>query len=66
MYAVAEHRNYQPVVHKRAAALVDKHFLVILDLLEQTEEDPVYRSIFILIHQQWLPIPQNPVSARLG
>lgn len=39
MYAVAEHRNYQPAVHKRAAALVDKHFLVILDLLEQTEED---------------------------
>lgn len=39
MYAVAEHRNYQPAIHRRVTALVDQRFLLVLDLLAQVEED---------------------------
>ena len=62
MYAVAEHRNYQPAVHKRA--WLTSTFWSFWTFWSRQRRTPVYRSIFILIHQQWLPIPQNPVSAR--
>lgn len=39
IYSVAEHMNYQPAVHKRAVALVDQKYLLVLDCLEQVASD---------------------------
>jgi len=39
MYAVAEHRNYEPVIHKRAVAIVDQKFLAVMDILDGVTED---------------------------
>lgn len=39
IYSVAYHMNYCPTVHKRAVALVDSRFLVVLDCLDQVTED---------------------------
>lgn len=39
MYAVAEHMNYSPAIHKRVISLVDKKFLLVLDLLDHVEAD---------------------------
>lgn len=32
-YSVAEHSNYKPMIHKRVIAIVDKKFLLVLDML---------------------------------
>ncbi len=39
MYAVGEHLNYTPAIHKRVVSLVDKQFLLILDLLDEVVPD---------------------------
>lgn len=39
IYAVGEHRNYEPVIHKRAVAIVDQKFLAVMDVLEDVTED---------------------------
>lgn len=33
IYSVAEHRNYEPVIHKRVVAIVDQKFLAVMDIL---------------------------------
>lgn len=39
IYAVAYHMNYRPAIHKRAIALIDSSFLVVMDCLDQVEAD---------------------------
>lgn len=39
IYAVAEHVCYHPAVHKRVVALVDRQFLLVLDLLDKATPD---------------------------
>lgn len=39
LYAVAEHANYAPVIHRRAVAIVDGEFLAVLDILFNVAPD---------------------------
>lgn len=39
IYAVAEHSCYQPSIHRRTVALVDKRFLLVLDSLNHVNPD---------------------------
>ena len=39
LYAVGEHLNYEPAIHKRIVAIVDQKMLVIMDLLEHIKEN---------------------------
>lgn len=39
IYGVAEHLSYSPAIHKRIVSLVDKRFLLILDLLDGVVPD---------------------------
>ncbi len=39
IYSVAEHNNYRPTIHKRAVAIVDQKFLLILDILDHVVPD---------------------------
>jgi len=39
IYSVAEHSNYRPTIHKRAVAIVDQKFLLILDILDHVVPD---------------------------
>ncbi|MDO5407600.1 MAG: heparinase II/III family protein [Eubacteriales bacterium] len=39
IYAVGEHRNYEPAVHRRAVAIVDRKFLAVMDILEHVTPD---------------------------
>lgn len=39
MYAISEHSNYKPAIHKRTVALVDGQFLLVLDILDHISED---------------------------
>lgn len=39
LYAVGEHDNYGPAVHRRAVAIVDQKLLAVMDILEGIEPD---------------------------
>ena len=39
IYAVAQHSNYAPALHRRAVAIVDKRYLAVMDILEDVTED---------------------------
>lgn len=39
IYAVGEHLNYEPAVHKRAVAIVDGKMLAVMDVLDQVRAD---------------------------
>lgn len=39
IYAVGEHYNYEPAVHRRAVAIVDGKFLAVMDVLTDVPED---------------------------
>lgn len=39
IYAVGEHANYEPAIHKRAVAIVDGKFLAVMDVLEGIVSD---------------------------
>ena len=39
IYSVAEHHNYEPAIHKRAVAIVDRKLLAVMDILEHVKED---------------------------
>lgn len=39
IYSIAEHRNYQPTIHKRVVAIVDQKFLAVIDMLEDVIPD---------------------------
>ena len=39
LYAVGEHHNYEPAIHKRAVAIVDGRFLAVMDVLTDVPPD---------------------------
>ena len=40
-YASAYHENFEPIIHRRHLAMVDKSFLVVVDKLENLEENSI-------------------------
>lgn len=49
LYAVGQHHNYEPAVHKRAVAIIDGKMLAVMDILEQAAADT---SIQINFHME--------------
>lgn len=39
IYAIGQHHNYEPAVHKRAVAIIEGKMLAVLDVLEQVKAD---------------------------
>lgn len=58
VYSVAEHANYQPIMHKRAVALVDGRILLVLDILDHVIPDT---SVQINFH---MDAPAAMVNAK--
>lgn len=65
IYAVGEHKNYEPVIHRRAVAIVDQKFLAVMDVLDGVTEDTSVQINFHLDSAVAMADSEKSVAASI-
>ncbi|GLC79726.1 heparinase II/III family protein [Lacrimispora brassicae] len=66
IYSIAQHANYMPTMHKRAVAIVDQQFLLVLDILDQVALDTSVQINFHMDAPQALVNTENCFARSLS
>lgn len=66
IWALGEHYNYEPVVHKRAVAIVDGRFLAVMDILAGVTPDSSVQINFHMDSPQAMADSEKSFAASVG
>ena len=65
IYAVGEHKNYEPVTHRRVAAIVDQKFLAVMDVLDDVTQDTSVQINFHMDSARAMADSERAVAASM-